>query len=204
MEILFGIIGTALLCCVGWFVFLLNSYPRAVFNMTILNRTWSEKVGVTVLLVMGLVLIYGAFQVSYSLLGWMPSDWGHYDLESEEWETARYSVSSIVALWVGFFLGQAIGTGIKARLSAAYLRFEIVLREKIDQCFTPKNLDRLAEKFNDVLANGSNEYSNGYAEGYEFLKEFDKKLLDENDLKKAMYMSLDVISNRKKLLELSD
>ena len=136
-------------------VFLLNKHPLKILAMNQVRRKlghgWVSKLDVLLLFVGGAAIIYGAYSVSFLLLGWMPEDWGSFDHEINEWVTFRHSLSLVFGLWIGLFLINGIGEGIRARVSLDNYVFESMLKKQIRQTQEVTGMKDLKEKYQRLI-----------------------------------------------------
>tara|TARA_R110002110_G_scaffold376568_1_gene586434 strand:- start:7029 stop:7655 length:627 start_codon:yes stop_codon:yes gene_type:complete len=167
-RIVFGLLGTGVLAYVGWFIFLLNTEPRAVWEMNNLTgsgrTTWRERFSGGKLVLIFLLTCFAAFEVAYWLLAWVPENWGKVD-EYGEWEPARRGMSVAFAIIGGFFLSNAVGRGIKARLLADELLVDQILRDEVDRAYSAQGLESLRQELEVAASDGvhmDSYFDNGY------------------------------------------
>lgn len=141
MDIVFGIIGTSSLLLLCYALYALINDPYEFIRVDRQRRNMSLVYRYSMLIIPTAALCYGAYLVSYSLLGWMPSEWG--SVGENGYETLRSTLSTTIGLILGGYLSSAIGDGIRARFLLSQYELEASIKNTIKSIRETNKLEEL-------------------------------------------------------------
>ncbi len=182
--IVFGAVGTGTLLYICLFVYMLNVDPNQIRKLEHAKWETGRHDLLEIIQVLGLFVLsfFVMYQVSFFLLGWIPSDWGNID-EYGEWATTQHSISLVFCTYLGVFVFQGVHKGIIARVEADELRIEHLLRDEIDSAYNIQSLKDLKDEFSVALADGFGNIERPYSGGY-------LRAIEESKLNQDIYDEL--------------